>query len=215
MKIILISAPAAGKGTQAKMLANQYNIPHISLGDILRKEMEDKSVLGKQVKAKIDNGELIEDDIIIKILNERLKQEDAKQGYVLDGFPRTLKQATMFLKENNLTSIYIFYLQIDEENAKKRIVERKICNNCNAIYNESNMKPLKANICDKCQKELVKRKDDNEETFMKRYNEYLEKTKPIIDQYQHQTNFYEINCNKEKEEVFKDIITIIEGVKNG
>ncbi len=211
--IILIAPPAAGKGTQAELLEKKYNIPHISTGDLLRNEINHNSKLSKEIKEAIDNGLFVEDKIVIKILDKRIKKEDCNNGYILDGFPRTLNQAQLYydyLKNNNKTAIAIL-INLDKEVAKLRINSRLTCSNCGRVYNlnDESLKPNKNNICDCCGSSLTKRKDDNDETYEIRYNEYVEDTEPIINYYKEKNILYIVNGNKDVNSIQNEIINII------
>ncbi|NLM62942.1 MAG: adenylate kinase [Mollicutes bacterium] len=213
--IILLSPPAAGKGTQAQLLKEKYNIPHISIGAILRNEVERKTAVGLNIKEDMKKGNLIDDDIIMNLLINRIKQKDCEKGFILDGFPRTLKQAKLydkFLKENNMELNYVFHLKIDKETARKRIVGRLICSNCQAVYNEllKETKPKASGICDKCNGILVRRKDDNNDVFENRYQLYLIETMPVISYYQNQNKLYEIDSSIDKNYTFKQITKILD-----
>ncbi|NLL44382.1 MAG: nucleoside monophosphate kinase [Mollicutes bacterium] len=212
--IIFVAPPAAGKGTLANLLKGKYHIPHISTGDILRSEIEKGGKYAEYIKEQINLGKLVSDDIIFELLTERLSQSDCDNGYILDGFPRNLKQAEAYdeiLKKLNKDIGYVIVLDIDKEIAKKRIIGRLNCSNCGAVYNYmfEEMKPKKEGICDVCNNLLKRRDDDNEETFNKRYETYLEQTEPIIKYYEDKGVLYRINSGKGKEYAFTEIEKII------
>lgn len=186
--IIFIAPPAAGKGTHAKLLAEKYNIPHISTGDLLREEAAKSTDLGLKIKNIMKIGALVSDDVITELLKNRLVKDDCDNGYILDGYPRSLEQA--FLYEKLLDSInkelgVVIFLDISKELAMKRALSRLVCSNCGSSYNliVEELKPKKENICDKCGIELKVRNDDNEKTFINRYETYVEKTHSLIDYY--------------------------------
>ena len=211
--IILIAPPAAGKGTQAELLEQKYNIPHISTGDLLRNEINNDSDLSKKIKESIDNGLFVEDKIVLELLDKRINNEDCNKGYILDGFPRTLNQAILYndyLEKNNQKAIAIL-INLDKEVAKSRINSRLSCSNCGRVYNlnDSSLKPSKQNICDNCGSSLTKRKDDNEETYEIRYNEYVEDTEPIINYYQEKNFLYIVDGNKNVDSIQNQIINIL------
>lgn len=211
--IILIAPPAAGKGTQAELLEQKYNIPHISTGDLLRNEINNDSDLSKKIKESIDNGLFVEDKIVLDLLDKRINNEDCNKGYILDGFPRTLNQAILYndyLQKNNQKAIAIL-INLDKEAAKSRINSRLSCSNCGRVYNlnDSSLKPSKQNICDNCGSSLTKRKDDNEETYEIRYNEYVEDTEPIINYYQEKKFLYIVDGNKNVDSIQNQIINIL------
>lgn len=205
--LILIAPPAAGKGTQAKMICETYNLDHISTGDLLREEVARGNSELQQI---MESGKLVSDEIVLNLLKKKLL--NSLNGYVLDGFPRNVNQAILFdkiLKELNQKIDYVIYLNLDKEIAKKRIVGRVSCPKCGNVYNTmiSGMSPSIEGICDNCQTALTKRKDDNEETFNIRYNTYLEETEPLLEYYKN--ILYEIDSSLEKQEVFHKIGEII------
>ena len=212
--VILIAAPAAGKGTEAALLKEQYNMPHISTGDMLREKSQEDSDLGRDINHKINNGIFVSDELIIEILKDRIKKEDCDNGYILDGFPRNVPQAeaySLMLKELGKDLGIVIVLDIDKKKAASRIAGRISCPDCKEVYNTNNpdMKPKEEGICDKCGSTLVKRADDNEETYMDRYNTYMEKTSPLIDFYEKQGVVYHVDGNHGKEETHKQVVKIL------
>jgi len=212
--IILIAAPAAGKGTEAALLKEQYNIPHISTGDILREKSKEDSELGRDINYKINNGIFVSDELIIEILKDRISKEDCKNGYILDGFPRNVAQAEAYstmLEELGKDLGVVIVLDIDKKLAASRIAGRISCPDCKEVYNTNNeeMKPKEEGICDKCGSKLVKRVDDNEETYMDRYNTYIEKTSPLIDYYEKQGVVYHVDANNGREETHSQVVAIL------
>lgn len=212
--VILIAAPAAGKGTEAALLKVEYNMPHISTGDILREKSKEDSELGRDINYKINNGIFVSDELIIEILKDRIMQEDCNNGYILDGFPRNVAQAQAYqlmLEELGKEIGVVIVLDIDKNLAASRIAGRISCPKCKEVYNTSSeeMKPKTEGICDKCGSELVKRADDNEETYMDRYNTYIEKTAPLIDFYEKQGIVYHVDGNNGKEETHKQVVKIL------
>lgn len=210
MNITLIAPPAAGKGTQAKKISKEYNIPHISTGDLLR------SVHDEKLNGKLKTGTFIDDNTITDLLKERLMKEDCEKGYVLDGYPRNLNQALIYedlLKELNKEMGLVIVIQIEKDEAIKRMVGRQTCPNCGSVYNEliENIKPKQTGICDNCQSALVKRADDNEDTFQKRFKTYEEITKPLIEYYEGKGNIHYIQSGKTPEETFEQIKQVIGG----
>ena len=183
--VILIAAPAAGKGTEAAYLKEQYNMPHISTGDILREKAKEDSDLGRDINNKISNGIFVSDELIIEILKDRIQKEDCNNGYILDGFPRNVAQAEAYkqmLEELGKDLGVVIVIDIDKNIAASRIAGRISCPSCKEVYNINNedMKPKVEGVCDKCGEKLVKREDDNEETYIGRYNTYIEKTSPFF-----------------------------------
>ena len=185
--IILIAAPAAGKGTLSSLLVEKYGYVHISTGDLLREVSKEKSELGEKISTMLKNGELVTDEIVFELLENKLKVVD--KPYILDGFPRTINQAYKYddlIKKLNKDLGVVIVLNCDYDVLKKRIVGRHLCKDCGSIYNTltSVNTPKNDGICDNCGGDLYKRSDDNEESFKNRYDTYLEKTKPLIDFYQ-------------------------------
>lgn len=186
--IIFVAPPAAGKGTHAKLLAEKYNIPHISIGELLREEAAKPGDLGLKINNIMKSGALVSDDIITELLKNRLMMNDCDNGYILDGYPRSLDQAKIYeslLKDINKELGVVIFLDIDRELAMKRKLSRIVCPNCGTSYNliVEELKPKKENICDKCFGELEIRADDNEDSFNKIFNTYIEKTQSLIDYY--------------------------------
>ena len=212
--VILIAAPAAGKGTEAALLKEQYNMPHISTGDILREKAKEDSELGRDINYKINNGIFVSDDLIIEILKERIQEEDCNNGYILDGFPRNVAQAeaySLMLKELGKDLGVVIVLDIDKNLAASRIAGRISCPNCKEVFNTNSkeLMPKEEGICDKCGTKLVKREDDNQETYMGRYNTYIEKTSPLIDFYEKQGVVYHVEANHGKDETHAQVVKIL------
>jgi len=187
--IIFIAPAAAGKGTIAQLVEKKYNMPQVSMGDLFRDITTKGTDLAKKVKDLIDNGIFVDDATAIEVIKERIMQEDCKNGYVLDGFPRNLAQAEAYgqlLKDINMELGVVVLLEVDKSALKSRIISRVTCPKCKKIYNNifPKMMPKTEGICDKCKVELVHRDDDNEAAFEVRYNTYLEKTAPLIDYYE-------------------------------
>lgn len=212
--VILIAAPAAGKGTEAALLKEQYNMPHISTGDILREKAKEDSELGRDINNKISNGIFVSDELIIDILKERIQKEDCNNGYILDGFPRNVAQAEAYkqmLAELGKDLGVVVVLDIDKKLAASRIAGRVSCPDCKEVYNTNNkeMNPKVEGVCDKCGSKLVKREDDNEETYMGRYNTYIEKTSPLIEYYEKQNVVYHVNANNGKDDTHMQVVKIL------
>lgn len=194
--IILIAAPAAGKGTLSDLLVKKYDYLHISTGDLLREVSKETTELGQKIAKMLQNGELVTDEIVFELLENKLRQVD--KPYILDGFPRTLNQAYKYdelIQKLNKDLGIVVVLNCDYEILKKRIVGRYLCKDCGSIYNTLTgvNTPKQEGICDNCGGDLYKRSDDNEESFKTRYETYLEKTKPLIDFYEKKGNLYYIN----------------------
>lgn len=212
--VILIAAPAAGKGTEAAILKEQYNMPHISTGDILREKAKEDSELGRDINYKINNGIFVSDELIIKILKDRIQQKDCDNGYILDGFPRNVAQAeaySLMLKELGKDFGVVIVLDVDKNLASARMAGRIYCPDCKEVYNTTSkdLAPKEDGICDKCGAKLVKRVDDNEETYMDRYNTYIEKTSPLIDFYEKQGVVYHVDSNHGKDETHAQVVKIL------
>ena len=194
--IILIAAPAAGKGTLSDLLVKKYDYLHISTGDLLREVSKETTELGQKISKMLQNGELVTDEIVFELLENKLRQVD--KPYILDGFPRTINQAYKYdelIQKLNKDLGIVVVLNCDYEILKKRIVGRYLCKDCGSIYNTLTgvNTPKQEGICDNCGGDLYKRSDDNEESFKTRYETYLEKTKPLIDFYEKKGNLYYID----------------------
>ena len=212
MKIIMLGAPGAGKGTQAKQIAAKYSIPHISTGDIFRANIKNGTDLGKKAKEYMDQGLLVPDELTCDLVMDRIAQDDAKNGFVLDGFPRTIPQAEAL--DAALTKIgqkmdYAIDVDVPDENIINRMSGRRACLNCGATYHIVSIPPKKEGICDTCGKELVLRDDDKPETVKKRLDVYHDQTQPLIDYYQKQGILKSVNGTQPMEKVFKDITDIL------
>ena len=187
MKIIMLGAPGAGKGTQAKMIAEKYSVPHVSTGDIFRANIKNGTELGKEAKKYMDQGLLVPDELTVKILLDRVAQDDCKNGYVLDGFPRTIPQAQVLdkaLSELDDAIDYAINVDVPDENIIRRMGGRRACLTCGATYHVEHIPPKKEGICDACGSELVLRDDDKPETVKNRLDVYHKQTQPLIDFYE-------------------------------
>ena len=212
--IIFIAPPAAGKGTQSTLITEKYNIPHISTGDLLREKVSVGDTLGNFIQQQMSTGGLVSDEIILKLLEERINKSDCNNGYILDGFPRNVDQAKAYediLTRLNKTLGDVILLDITKQTARERIVGRASCPTCGAIYNEfeKELMPKKQGVCDKCGTALIKREDDNEETFSKRFDTYLEKTAPLIKYYQDKGVLFSVNSGIDKDFTFNAIEEVI------
>ncbi len=212
MKIIMLGAPGAGKGTQAKRIAEKWQIPHISTGDIFRANIKNGTELGKEAKQYMDQGLLVPDELTVKILLDRVAQKDCENGYVLDGFPRTIPQAEVLDKElAKLEDAIDFAINVDvpDENIVNRMGGRRACLSCGATYHVQFAAPSKEGICDKCQSELVLREDDQPETVKKRLGVYHEQTQPLIEYYTKKGILKSVDGTQDMEEVFLSIVKIL------
>ena len=212
MKLVMLGAPGAGKGTQAIKIADKYNIPHISTGDIFRANIKGGTELGLKAKSYMDKGELVPDDVTIEMLLDRIGADDCKNGYVLDGFPRTIPQAeslTRALAERDERIDYALDINVPDDNIVKRMSGRRACPKCGSTYHVVYAAPKLENICDKCGAELVIREDDKPETVKERLNVYHKQTEPLISYYKNEGILREIDGTQDLEKVFQDIISIL------
>ena len=213
MKIIMLGAPGAGKGTQAKKIAEKYGIPHISTGDIFRANIKNQTELGMKAKAFMDQGALVPDELTLELIMDRFTNDDCKNGYVLDGFPRTIPQAealTKALADKQDAVDYAINVDVPDEAIVTRMSGRRACLACGGTYHVV-FNPTKAEgICDACGGELVLRADDKPETVQKRLDVYHEQTQPLIDYYQTQNILKEVDGTLQLDEVFQAIIAILE-----
>ena len=212
MKIIMLGAPGAGKGTQAKQIAAKYSIPHISTGDIFRANIKNGTDLGKKAKEYMDQGLLVPDELTCDLVMDRIAQDDAKNGFVLDGFPRTIPQAEAL--DAALTKIgqamdYAIDVDVPDENIINRMSGRRACLNCGATYHIVSIPPKKEGICDTCGNELVLREDDKPETVKKRLDVYHDQTQPLIDYYNGKGILKSVDGTQPMEKVFEDITAIL------
>lgn len=212
MKIIMLGAPGAGKGTQAKKIAEKYQIPHISTGDIFRANIKAGTELGMKAKSYMDQGQLVPDEVTIGMLLDRISQDDSKNGYVLDGFPRTIPQAeslTAALAERGEKIDYAVNVDVPDENIINRMSGRRACIGCGATYHIVYNAPKQENICDACGEKLVLRDDDKPETVQKRLSVYHDQTQPLIDYYKKAGVLAEVDGTQDMEKVFQDIVEIL------
>lgn len=212
MKIIMLGAPGAGKGTQAKQIAGKYGIPHISTGDIFRANIKEGTELGKKAKEYMDQGLLVPDELTCDLVVDRINQDDCKNGFVLDGFPRTIPQAEAL--DAALTKLgqkmdYAIDVDVPDENIVNRMGGRRACINCGATYHIVSIPPKKEGVCDTCGNELVLRDDDKPETVQKRLNVYHEQTQPLIDYYTKQGILKSVDGTQPMEDVFAAIVEIL------
>ena len=212
MKIIMLGAPGAGKGTQAKMIAEKYGIPHISTGDIFRANIKEGTPLGMEAKGYMDKGQLVPDELTVKILLDRVAKDDCKDGYVLDGFPRTIPQAEVLdkaLTEMGDKVDFAIDVDVPDENIVRRMGGRRACVTCGATYHIEHIPPKKEGICDKCGSELILRDDDKPETVQKRLAVYHEQTQPLIEFYTKKNILKTVDGTVDMMDVFKAITDIL------
>ena len=212
MKIIMLGAPGAGKGTQAKMIAQEYGIPHVSTGDIFRANIKNGTELGKEAKQYMDQGLLVPDELTVKILLDRVAQPDCESGYVLDGFPRTIPQAQVLDEALEKLGEKIDYAvdgDVPDENIVKRMSGRRTCLKCGATYHVEHIPPKKEGICDSCGSELVLRDDDKPETVQNRLKVYHNQTQPLIEYYTEKGVLRTVDGTLAMQDVFRNIVEIL------
>lgn len=212
MKIIMLGAPGAGKGTQAKKIADKYQIPHISTGDIFRANIKEGTELGKKAKAYMDQGLLVPDGLTLDLIMDRFQNPDCVNGYVLDGFPRTIPQAqalTKALEEKGESIDYAVSVEVPDEDIVSRMSGRRACLSCGATYHIVHIPAKAEGICDRCGKGLVLRDDDKPETVRKRLDVYHDQTQPLIEYYTAQNKLAAVDGTQEMETVFQDIVNIL------
>ena len=212
MKIIMLGAPGAGKGTQAKKIAEKYNIPHISTGDIFRANIKEGTELGKKAKTYMDQGLLVPDELVVDLVADRLTWDDCTNGYVLDGFPRTIPQAESLdavLAKKGEKMEYAIDVDVPDENIVNRMGGRRACVGCGATYHVVYNPTKTEGICDACGEKLILRDDDKPETVQKRLDVYHQQTQPLIDYYNNAGILKTVDGTVDMEEVFKAIVQIL------
>lgn len=214
MKIIMLGAPGAGKGTHAKKITEKFGIPAISTGDIFRENIKNGTELGKKAKEYMDVGNLVPDELVCDLVVDRLKQDDCKNGYILDGFPRTIPQAealTAALAKDDDAIDYALEIFLEDQAIIDRMSGRRVCKSCGATYHVVNIPPKTEGVCDECDGELIVRDDDAPETVKKRLDVYHEQTAPLIDYYKKQGILKVIDGSKGLDTCFEEICGILEG----
>mgnify|MGYP000673739832 CR=1 FL=1 len=212
MRIVMLGPPGSGKGTYASRLMAILGIPHISTGDLVREEIKAQTEVGRKIREYVDRGELVPDEIIIELLINRLRKTDAERGFILDGFPRTIKQADFL--DRNIKLDLVINLNVPDEVIIQRLSNRLICRRCGAIYNRLTLKPRVDEICDLCGGELYQREDDKPEVVMERLEVYRKSTEPLIEYYRNKGILKDIYCNDlmtPPEEIVKRILEIVNG----
>ena len=212
MKIIMLGAPGAGKGTQAKKIAEKYSIPHISTGDIFRANIKNNTELGQKAKTYMDKGELVPDELVVDLIMDRFKEADCANGYVLDGFPRTIPQAEALdkaLAANNEAVDFAINVEVPDENIINRMSGRRACVGCGATYHIQFNAPKVEGVCDTCGEKLILRDDDKPETVLSRLEVYHNQTQPLIDYYKGQGILKSVDGTVDMKDVFKAIVEIL------
>ncbi len=209
MNIILLGAPGAGKGTQAEKICEYCHIPQISTGNIIRAAMKDGTEAGLKAQEFVHAGKLVPDAVVIEMVNERLKQDDCKNGFILDGFPRTVPQAQA-LKDMGVEIDHVIDIEVPDETIMQRLTGRRVCSECGATYHLVNNPPKVAGVCDKCGHELIIRKDDHPDTVKDRLQVYHEQTEPLKDFYGKLGSLFEIDGTKSVEQVTKEVFSALE-----
>lgn len=208
MNIILIGLPGAGKGTQAEKISETYNIPHISTGDMFRQAMKDETPLGLEAKKYMDKGDLVPDEVTVGIVRDRLKQEDCKDGFLLDGFPRTIAQAEalkQILKDQQDKIDYAIHVEVPKEKLVERLTGRRVCPTCGATYHVTYNPPKKEGLCDRDSSKLIQRDDDRKETVENRLAVNIEQTQPLLDFYEEEGVLVTVNGDQSIDQVFEEI----------
>jgi len=213
MRLILLGPPGAGKGTQAKMLKEKFQIPQISTGDILRQAVKDNTELGARAKTVMDAGQLVPDNIVMGLIKERIRQEDCKTGFILDGFPRNITQAEKLsetLQDMNLAIDNVIDLEVDEGEVVERLTGRSTCSECGAMFHQVSRPPKIDEVCDDCGGKLEQRPDDNKETIEERLKVYSESTAPLKEFYSKQGSLKKVEAKGSVEEIFSRVCEMIE-----
>lgn len=213
MKLVILGPPGAGKGTQAEFIINKYNIPHISTGDIFRENIKNNTDLGKEAKSYMDKGLLVPDEVVIKIVQDRISRDDCKDGFLLDGFPRTVTQAVSLdaqLDKLNTKLDKVINIDVDQSILVDRAVGRRICKTCGATYHVKYNPPKVEGVCDKDNTPLIQRDDDVKETVENRIKVYLDQTVPLLDYYVAQKLLVNVDGSKDIKEVSEEIVKGLE-----
>ncbi|WP_041637601.1 adenylate kinase [Anoxybacillus flavithermus] len=216
MNLVLMGLPGAGKGTQAEKIVEKYKIPHISTGDMFRAAIKEGTELGLQAKSYMDRGDLVPDEVTIGIVRERLSKDDCQNGFLLDGFPRTVAQAEALetlLQQLDRSIDYVINIEVDKSILMERLTGRRICKECGATYHLVFNPPAQAGVCDKCGGELYQRADDNEATVANRLEVNMKQTQPLLDFYEAKGYLRNINGQQHIDQVFADICELLGGLQ--
>jgi adenylate kinase len=207
--ITLLGAPGAGKGTQAKLLAERFSYPHVSTGDVLREAVRNGTPLGGKVRQIMEAGELVPDELVSEIVRERVSDPAGPRVFILDGYPRNVEQARFLQSLEEQIEVYVIDVRLEEEAAVKRLAGRRFCSNCGKIFNVFFSPSRREGICDVCGSELQQRKDDAEEVVKERFRVYREQTAPVSDFYAGQPNYFEVDADREPEAIAADLSCLI------
>jgi adenylate kinase len=207
MKIVLLGLPGIGKGTVAGKLSDKLKIPHIATGDMLRENVADKTELGVKAKSFMDKGSLVPDELVIEMIKERIQRDDCKDGFILDGFPRTINQADEISKDTKIDRVV--YIQASEDVIIGRLSKRRVCGECNFIYHLEYIKPNREGVCDKCSGTLYQREDDKPEAIKERLKVYLEKTEPLIKYYKEKGSLVDVDGSGTPDEEFELVLKAV------
>lgn len=210
MRVILMGPPGSGKGTQGDLIERKYGFPKISTGDLLRRAVRNGTPLGRKAETRMNRGELVSDDIVVQMVEERTAKDDCKKGYVLDGFPRNLRQAQMLEELKNTHPEMILDIQLSEEILVQRLSSRRICSRCGKIFNLSLNPPDEPDTCDLCKASLIQRRDDKPDVIKERLRVYHIETKPLIEYYRRKNIYHRIDGEKAIEAVFLDVCSVID-----
>jgi adenylate kinase len=210
MRVILLGPPGSGKGTQADLIEQKYGFPKISTGDLLREAVQEKTALGNRAKVSMNRGDLVDDEIVMQMVEERLAREDCQEGYILDGFPRNIHQAHMLEGIDVQQLEVVLDIRMSEKKLVERLSSRRICSACGNIYNLAVKAPTQADVCDACHATLVQRQDDMPEVVEERLRVYRSETEPLIAFYQKKANYHSIEGDKDIESVFQSIQKVIQ-----
>jgi len=213
MILVLLGPPGSGKGTLAKLLSSELNIPHISTGDILREEVKLGTLLGKKVKPFVEEGELVPDHIVLEVMTERIRKSDYQKGFLLDGFPRTVPQALGFddmLKSSTKSIDLVFKIDVSDDCVLKRLGGRLICSGCGAFFNLYTKPPQKDLICDFCESQLYQRPDDAQEVILNRLRVYKEQAIPIEEYYNKQGKLRKVNGELDPDSILRNVLNILQ-----
>jgi len=209
MRIILLGPPGSGKGTQGDLIERRYGFPKISSGDLLREAVQQNTPLGKKAKAAMNRGELVRDEIVVQMVETRIAQEDCRQGYILDGFPRNIRQAQMLERMAAQRSEVVLDIRVNEKKLIERLSSRRICSGCGNIYNLSVNSPAQLGLCDACGKELVQRQDDIPEVIRERLRIYRLETEPLVAHYRNKGDYQLIDGDQSVDGVFQSILAVL------